>query len=61
MKSRVVKLCIDVNTWSMVTILRLKCIQVKGKIVRIITGIHCEGRRNFVDQRKDVHKKLYIV
>jgi len=36
--------CISVSTWSMVTILRLGHIQVKGEIVRIVTGIHREGR-----------------
>ena len=43
MKSRVVQLCIDVSTWSMLVILGLGCIQVKGKIVRIMTGIRREG------------------
>jgi len=44
MKSRFVQLCIDVSTWSMVTILRVRQIQVKEKIVRIMIGR--EGRRN---------------
>ena len=39
MKSRVVQLCIDVSTWSIVNVLRLRRIQVKGEIVRIMTGI----------------------
>ena len=37
MKSRVVQLCIDVSTRSMVAILELGRIQVKGEIVRIMT------------------------
>ena len=61
MKSRVVQLCIDVSTWSMLAILGLGHIQVKGKIVRIMTGIHREGRRSFRDQRTDVHKELCTV
>jgi len=44
MKLRVVKLGIDVNTWSMVAILRFGRIQVKGMIVRIMTEIRYEGR-----------------
>jgi len=39
MKSRVVQLCIDVTTWSIVVILRLRRIQVKREIVRIVIGI----------------------
>ena len=27
-------------------------IQVKGEIVRIVTGIRCESRRNFRDQEQ---------
>jgi len=42
-KSSLFKLCLDASTWSMVTILRLGCIQVKGKIVRIMTWICREG------------------
>jgi len=34
MKSRVVQLCIDVSTWSMVDILGLGHIRVKREIVR---------------------------
>jgi len=45
----------------MVSILRFGHIQVKGKIVRIMTGIHREGRRNFGDQKKSVHKELCTV
>jgi len=45
----------------MVTILGLGRIRVEGEIVRIMTGIRREGRRNFRDQRTDVHKKLCIV
>ena len=44
MKSRVVQLCIDVSTWSMVGILGLGRIQIKGEIVRIMTGIRRSGR-----------------
>jgi len=61
MKSKVVQLCIDVSTWSMVAILRLGRIRVKGEIVRIVTEIHHEGSRNFGDQRTDVHKELCTV
>jgi len=57
MKSRVVQLCIVVSTWSMVAILGLRRIQIKGEIVRIVTGIHRESRQSFRDQRTDVHKK----
>ena len=60
-KSRVVQLCIDVSTWSLVAILRLERIQVKGEIVRIMTRIRREGRKNFRDQRTDMHKELYTV
>ena len=51
-KSRVVQLCIDMSTWSMVIILGLGCIQVKGEIVRIETRIRCEGRQSFRDQNQ---------
>jgi len=34
MKLRFVQLCVDASTWSMVAILRLEHIQVKGEIVR---------------------------
>ena len=34
-KSSFVQLCVDASTWSMVTIFRLGCIQVKRKIVTI--------------------------
>ena len=44
MKSRVIQLCIDVSTWSMVGVLRLGHIQVKGEIVKIVTEINCERR-----------------
>jgi len=26
-----------------------------------VTGIHCEGRRNFGDQSTDMHKELYTL
>jgi len=42
----------------MVTVLELERIRVKGEIIRIVTGIHREVRRNFRDQRTDVHKEL---
>jgi len=45
----------------MVAILGLGRIQVKREIVRIMTGIRHEDRRNFRDQRTDMHKKLCIV
>ena len=51
-KSRVVQLCIDVSTWSMVAILGLGRIQVKGQISRIVTRIRREGRRSFRDQER---------
>jgi len=57
MKLKVVQLCIDVSTWSMMAILGLRRIQVKREIVRIMTGIRCEGRQNFKDHRTNVHKK----
>ena len=42
----------------MVAILGLGRIQIKGEIVRIMTGIRREGRQNFKDQRMTVYKKL---
>ena len=45
----------------MVAILRLGRSQVEGEIVRIMAGICCEDRRNFEDQRMDMHKKLCTV
>jgi len=45
----------------MEAILRLEHIQVKREIVKIVTGIHREGRRNFRDQKTDVHKELCTV
>jgi len=33
----------------------------QGEIVRIMTGICRESRRNFVDQRTDMHKELFTV
>ena len=47
MKLKVIQLCIDVSIWSMVAILGLECIQVKGEIIRIMTGIYREGRQGF--------------
>ena len=61
MKSRVIQLCIDVSTLSMMVIFRLGHIQVKGKIVRIVSGIRRESRRNFRNQRTNVQKELCIV
>ena len=52
MKSGIVQLCIDVSTWSMVAILGLGRIQVKGEISRIVTGIRRNGRRSFRDQER---------
>jgi len=60
MKLIFVQLCIDVSTWSMAAIPKIGRIQVKRKIVRIMTGIHHGGRRNFRYQRTNVHK-LFIV
>ena len=57
-KSRFVQLCINVSIWSMVAILGLGRIQVKREIVRIMTGIRHEDRRNFRDQKTNVHKEL---
>ena len=54
-ESRIVQLCINVSTWIMMTILGLKHIQVKEEIVRIMIGIRQEGRRNFGDQRTNMH------
>ena len=42
-------------------ILELGRIQVNGEINRIMSGILREGRRNFGDQRMNVHKELYSV
>ena len=42
-------------------ILEFGCIQVKGEIVRIMTDIHHEGKRNFEDQKMNVHKELCTV
>jgi len=61
MKLKVVQLCIDVSTWSMVVILGLGHIKVKGEIIRIMTGIRREGRRNFRDQRTNVYKELCTI
>ena len=58
MKSRFVQLRVDVSTWSMVAIRGLGRIQLKGRLLEIVTRIHRKGRRNFRDQRTDVHKKL---
>ena len=58
MKLKVVQLCIDMSIWSLVAILELGRIPIKGEIVRIVTGKHREGRRNFGDERTDVHKEL---
>jgi len=58
MKSRFVQLCVNTSIWRMVVILRLGHIQVKGKLLGIMIGICREGRQNFGDQRKDVHKEL---
>ena len=38
-----VQLCVDMSIWSMVAILGVGSIQVKGEIVRIMTWIHREG------------------
>ena len=35
MKSSFIQLCVDASTWSMVTILELEFIQLKGEIIRI--------------------------
>ena len=43
MKSRVIQLCINVSTWSIVAILGLEHIQVKREIVRIEIEIHREA------------------
>ena len=44
MEMKFIQLCVDASTWSMVAILRLGRIQVKGEIIRIMTGILLEGR-----------------
>ena len=56
-KSRVVQLCIVMSTWSMVAIFELRRIQVKRKIVRIMTRIRHEGRRSFRGQKTDKHEE----
>ena len=53
MKSRVVRLCIDVGTWNKMAILRLRRIQIKREIVRILTRIHHGGRRKLQRSRTD--------
>ena len=45
----------------MMAVLKVRRIQVNGEIVKIMIGIHREGRRNFGDQRTDVHKELCTV
>ena len=45
----------------MVVILGLGRIQVKGEIVRIMTGIHREGKESFRDQRTDKHEEMHAV
>jgi len=60
MKSRLVQLCMNASTWSMVAILELGCIRVKGDIIRIMTGIRREGKQNFIRSKngcaqEDVH------
>ena len=45
----------------MVAILGLGRIQVKGKIIRIMTRIRREGRQNFEDQTKEIHKELCTI
>ena len=52
MKSRFVQLCVDASTRSMVDILRLGRIQVKGKLLEIVTEIHRKSRQNFRDQEQ---------
>ena len=44
MKSRFIQLCMDASTWSMVAILGLGRIQVKGRLLGFVTRIRCEGR-----------------
>jgi len=59
MKSKFVQLCVGASTWSIVSILRLGRIQAKGEIARNCDwNMSCEDRRNFGDQKTDVHKKL---
>ena len=59
MKSRIVQLCVDASTWSMVAILELGHIRVKGeRLLEFVTGIRREGRQNFRDQSMDTHKEL---
>ena len=61
MKSRVVQFYIDVSIWSMMAILGLGCIQVRGEIVRIVIGIRHEGRRRLRDQRTDDQEEMLAV
>jgi len=61
MKSRIIQLCIDASTWSMVAMLGLGHIQVKGKIVRIMTGIRREGRRNFEDKQRTCTRSCAVL
>jgi len=43
-KSKFVRLCVDVSTWSMVAILELRRIRVKGRLLGIVTRICRDGR-----------------
>ena len=58
MKSRLVQLCMNASTWSMVAILELGCIRVKGEIVRILTRHIMKVDKNFRDQERiGVHSR----
>ena len=58
MKSSFIQLCVDASTWSMVAIPEFGCIRIKGRLSGFVIGIRHEGRRNFEDQRTNVHKEL---
>ena len=61
MKSNFVQLYVDASTWSMVAILGFERIRIKGKIVRFVTRIRRKSRRNFRDQKTDMHKELCTI
>ena len=56
-----VQLRVDASTLSMVAILKLERIRVKGGLSGFVTGLRREGRRNFIYQKTDVSKELCTV
>jgi len=60
MNSSFAHLCVDASTWNMLAISDLDVFESRGKLLGFVTRIHREGRRNFGDQKTDMHKELYI-